>query len=391
MKKIMILGAGIYQLPLIKTAKSLGYYVCVSSIEGNYPGFAVADKIFYTNTTDYESILKICIEEKIDAICTTGTDVAIKTVGYVCEKLNLHGLSEKSALLATNKASMKEAFKNGGVSTARHCIVYNIEDAIREFESFSSIAVLKVVDKSGSRGVIKVQSLQELKTAYKLCMKITNQDYLILEEFIEGMEIGIDAMIQNGSVNFILPHKKIVYQTENTCIPMGHIFPFECHKDTLKKIEIETKKTIEALKLNNCAVNVDAFITKEGKVYIIEAGGRAGATGIPECISMYLNNDYYNMILNCALGIQNSTHLESNRFSASYLIFPNKTGKLIEVDVPSEFKDLIEWDIPLGSNVRKSQNGTDRIGQLILCANSKAELERKLHLCKEIQLIIEEV
>ena len=42
MKKIMILGAGIYQVPLIKTAKRLGLYTIVVSIPGNYPGFALA-------------------------------------------------------------------------------------------------------------------------------------------------------------------------------------------------------------------------------------------------------------------------------------------------------------------------------------------------------------
>lgn len=47
MKKILILGAGIYQVPLIKAAKRLGIYSIVVSIPGNYPGFALADKVYY--------------------------------------------------------------------------------------------------------------------------------------------------------------------------------------------------------------------------------------------------------------------------------------------------------------------------------------------------------
>ena len=47
MKKILILGAGIYQVPLIKTAKKLGIYTIVASIPGNYPGFELADKVYY--------------------------------------------------------------------------------------------------------------------------------------------------------------------------------------------------------------------------------------------------------------------------------------------------------------------------------------------------------
>ena len=57
MKKIMILGAGIYQVPLIQTAKRLGIYSIAVSIPGNYPGFAYADKVYYENTTDWEKIL----------------------------------------------------------------------------------------------------------------------------------------------------------------------------------------------------------------------------------------------------------------------------------------------------------------------------------------------
>ena len=44
-KRIMILGAGRGQVDLIKTSKKLGYEVVVATIEGNYPGFALADKI----------------------------------------------------------------------------------------------------------------------------------------------------------------------------------------------------------------------------------------------------------------------------------------------------------------------------------------------------------
>ena len=59
MTKIMILGAGIYQVPLIETAKKMGLYTIVVSIPGNYPGFALADKVYYENTVDEDKILAI--------------------------------------------------------------------------------------------------------------------------------------------------------------------------------------------------------------------------------------------------------------------------------------------------------------------------------------------
>ena len=57
-KKLMILGAGIYQVPLIKKAKEMGLETLVVSIKGNYPGIALADSFYEIDTRDYEKILE---------------------------------------------------------------------------------------------------------------------------------------------------------------------------------------------------------------------------------------------------------------------------------------------------------------------------------------------
>ena len=45
--KIMIVGAGVYQVPLIQRAKERGLETIVVSPDGNYPGLAIADKVYY--------------------------------------------------------------------------------------------------------------------------------------------------------------------------------------------------------------------------------------------------------------------------------------------------------------------------------------------------------
>ena len=44
MKKLMIIGAGVYQVPIIKKAKDRGLYTIAVSPYGDYPGLKVADK-----------------------------------------------------------------------------------------------------------------------------------------------------------------------------------------------------------------------------------------------------------------------------------------------------------------------------------------------------------
>ena len=147
MKKILILGAGIYQVPLIKTARRLGIYSIVCSIPGNYPGFEYADKVYYENTTDAEKILEIARKENIDGIITTGTDVAVITIGKVCDALKLTGLSYEAARAATDKMLMKTKYEEYGVRTARFRKVHFSDSSYREklriltFRSCSSLSI----------------------------------------------------------------------------------------------------------------------------------------------------------------------------------------------------------------------------------------------------------
>ena len=166
-KTILILGAGIYQVPLIKQAQAQGYRAVVVSIPGNYPGFSVADKYYYTSTTDREAVLDIAVKEKACAVVTTGTDVAVVSIGYVCQKLGLWGIGERAAAILTDKALMKDAFVKGGVNTAEFRCVRSLPEAREAAGEIGLPVMLKIVDKSGSRGITKISELSQLPEAYE--------------------------------------------------------------------------------------------------------------------------------------------------------------------------------------------------------------------------------
>ena len=126
--KIMILGAGIYQVPLIETAKKMGLYTIVVSIPGNYPGFEIADQVYYENTVDEEKILEIAKKERIKGIVTTGTDVCVKTIGRVCDAMGLNGLSYEASKVAVDKMLMKSRYEEFGVRTMM--LTWNEENAL---------------------------------------------------------------------------------------------------------------------------------------------------------------------------------------------------------------------------------------------------------------------
>lgn len=390
MKKILILGAGIYQLPLIKKAKELGLYTIVTSIPGNYPGFSAADKVYYEDTTNKNAILEIAKTEKIDGILTSGTDVAVSTIGYVCEKLSLSGISEHSANLVTDKALMKDAFLHGNVRTAMYATAHNLTEAQKAAEEIGYPVMFKCANSSGSRGVIKISRQSEINFGYKYASSITTADHIVVEKYIDGYEIGLDGYIDDSQSLFV-PHGKIIYYNGKTDVPIGHIFPFDCSENLYEDIITQAKRAVFSLGLNHCFFNMDILI-HEDQSYIIEVGGRTGATCIPELIGLHYNIDFYKMMIDAALGNSFSIPKCPQRAAAGRLIFSEKEGILRRLVIsPGCHKDaVISFDVTPGESIHKFETGPHRIGQLIVSElNTTSALEKLEDSLKHIVLEVD--
>ena len=138
-------------------------------------------------------------------------------------------------------------------------------------------------------------------------------------------------------------------------------------------------KAAKALGLKNCPLNADVFV-KGDKVWIIEMGGRTGATCIPELISVNQGYDWYEKILQAALGEKPDFSGKSNVSCMAKLVFSPVTGKIRKIDregieALKKQEILCQMDYKEGDMVEKVLNGTDRIGHILM----KTEEERKLN------------
>lgn len=394
MKKIMILGAGTYQVPLIKTAKRLGIYTIVVSIPGNYPGFSHADKVYYENTTDYEKILEIAKAEQIDGIVTAGTDVAVITIGKVCDELGLSGLSFQAAQIAANKLLMKTRYEEHGVRTAKfRKIPLEANDVSERVSALSFPLIFKSVDSSGSRGIVRVDSPDGFDSAIRNVKENTRSDYYIVEEFIEGEEFGAQAFVYRGKVEFILPHGDYVFHGD-TGVPIGHFAPYALKPEIIQDAREQLTAAIQAMELNNCAINAD-FILKDGKTYVLEIGGRSGATCLAELVSIYYGFDYYEKILRSALGEDLSFACENCAVpNASMLLMSDKDGIIRgQHNRNPENPDIcdIQFDYVPGDHVHKFHVGPHRIGHVITKGETlEKAVETLQNALKNIEIEVEE-
>ena len=111
----MIIGASILQLPAIRRAKELGFYVGVADYNPNAVGIPEADEYFNVSTIDVDGVVKAAEEFKPDGIMTLATDMPMRAVAKACEVCGLPGISYDTAVKATDKGEMIKAFEAAGV------------------------------------------------------------------------------------------------------------------------------------------------------------------------------------------------------------------------------------------------------------------------------------
>lgn len=385
MKKILILGAGVYQVPLIRKAREMGLYVIAASTPGPYPGFREADCVWETDTTDAETLFRKARGERIDGVTTAGTDVAVRSIGILNDRLGLHGVSARAAEILTDKALMKETFA-GKVSTPEFRVVRNEAEAERAAAKIGYPVMVKACDASGSRGVTRVGDPSGIGKASAEALAVTRTDHFLVEKAVDGTEIGLDAFVTGGRIRAFYPHVKYVAGNGGTTVPVGHGFPFPENTELHAALRRETERLIGAAGLDDSALNCD-IVVRGSEVSVLEAGARSGATCIPELIAMYSGVDYYRQILLNALGEPTDFTRTRSDPCIGMLLMSSRDGIVSEIDrerlgaIRESTGADIRIDVRAGSRVRAMRNGTDRIGQAVLRTSDRGEAERLVRAC----------
>ncbi|MBR2751332.1 MAG: ATP-grasp domain-containing protein [Clostridiales bacterium] len=385
-KVLMVLGASFPQAKLIEAAKRLGYKTIVASIPGEYPGLQVADQVEYVDISDPEAVLEAAKKNNVDGVATCCLDTGIRALGYVCEKMGLPGLSAVSAQRCNDKLMMKKAFKEYGVTSARYEEVTNLEELLSAAGDLGYPIVLKALNQQGSKGVYICHDEAELRDSYANLQSIVEAPLCIVEEYISGYELGAQAFVYQGEILYILPHGDNTYMSR-TAVPIGHYVPLGISQELYDTAVVECEKAIRSMGLDNCAVNID-LIAKDGKIYLIELTGRAGATCLPEIMSLYFDFDYYEMIAYTAVG-GNAKEFFAKKSDkkpgvAARMMLSEVSGVVKSVSYDEDLvKDPRVKDFSLiihkGSQVNAFTNAKDRIGQIVTVGDTYEECDKLIN------------
>ena len=402
MKSVLVLPAGIYQLPAVLKAKELGCRVITADNNPQNPGHQYADRAEFVSATDKEKILSLAQDENIDAIFTMASDIALETVAFVTGALGLNKVM-KSEHLET--IYTKHKFRQFMQDNCFNYPAYSFASSFKEFKLALSVvgfpALLKPSAASGSKGLYYLDDLKyyphhELEKLFSTAQSYSRNGIVCLEQFIEGRDISGDALIIDGLVVFCeITNKYLTPQPE--FVPIGHSVPSTLRDSKKNEIISLLQKAVRALGIKNCGLNFDIILAGD-LLYIIEMSPRLGGNCIQNVIKHGTGLDLVESALLVAMGEKPGLKEYVTSPTGVRILGGGHDGVLISHASLSELKRKhpgimeLQFDIMPGAAVKRFTQGAYRIGHVVCKADSVSALENELNTIEEeLEITIEGV
>ena len=367
MKKIAIIGASYLQLPLVKKAREMNIETHCFAWEDGAVCKDLCHYFYPISILEKEKILEICQQVKVNGITSIASDAAVPTISYIAEKLGLISNNYYDALSATNKYEMRQRFIRNNVSCPR----FVVAESDYSVEGLRFPLIVKPTDRSGSRGVMKIEALSELKEAVKRAQDESFTQQAIIEEYISGVEVSVESISWQGD-HYILSITDKVTTGEPYFVELEHHQPSMLSDDIQERIKKETLKALSALNIKYGASHSEFKIKEDGQVYAIEVGARMGGDFIgSDLVKLSTGYDFLKSVIEVSLGKFIIPKVEQIAFSGIYFLSA-ETERLLSVFQNKEinYNWLVEKSVT-NEKMTSVKSSADRSGFIIYQSDEK--------------------
>ena len=299
--RLVILGTNEYQNPLIIRAKELGYETHVFGWPTGAIGEKTADVYHPVNILDYDLLWNEVQKINPCGVASIASELAMHPMNFLLRKLGIPCNSIEAETIATNKYFMRCAMRDAGIDGPRFMLVdgsFNKE----ELSGFAFPLIIKPVDLSSSRGVMKIDTPDDVETAVEYAMSWSKVKKAIIEEFIEGPEYSGESIAYNGEYKLLVVTEKSTTGPPHF-VETGHKQPADLSDEIFQKVEETLYRAFASMKLEYGAIHPEFRITKEGRICIMEIGARMGGDCIgSDLVPLSSGYDYMGMVISICCG-----------------------------------------------------------------------------------------
>jgi biotin carboxylase len=366
MANIMILGAGVYQVPLIQRVRRMGCEAHVVSRPGQYPGIVLADRFHPLDTTDIDGVVSLARNLGIVAVLTAGSDVCVPTMAAVNTALGLRGVNPDVASCLSFKGRFRAFQEAHDLPHPRFVVVRSAAECQYWVSQVAEPVILKPVDSSGSRGVARVDDGDSLSihNTFDAALAESRCGEVCVETVIPGIEVGGNALLHSGEIIFL----GITAKHMNGFLVQGHSYPTDISEGGQRSVREAIRDCCCAMGYTDGPLNFDVMVDGEDAV-IIELGARLGGNGLTDLSERAFGYDVQTEMIRLALGQTPATPpADMIAPCGSYVFGSRYPGRLRHAGTEVEVRRSCPWLLELtfqrhvGDAVPAMHSNADLIG-----------------------------
>lgn len=378
MNKLAILGASYLQKPLIVKAKEMGIETHVFAWKYGNVVNDICDFYYDISILDKESILAKCKEIGVDGITSIASDIAMPAVNFVAHELGLVGNSIKTTEMTTDKFKMRQALSKSNIV----CPSFALYDSpiFENKEELNFPLIVKPTDRSGSRGVTKVNSVDETNLAISNALNCSINKRVIVEEFIVNhREFSVESVSYNCE-NYVLAITDKLTTGDPSFIELAHHQPADIDDSLSLRINNITLDIINTLGIKNGFSHTELILTDNNELVAVETAARMAGDFIGSHLTRYTTGiDTLKIVIEISLGINPSKKLKNiktTKFKSGIYFYTDQTEwakDIILKNDPSIIQSEIFYD--KDSKLDKMCGSQDRAGYFIYKSFNKETYE----------------
>ena len=392
-KKILIIGAGDFQLPLVQQAAKTCQVLLAAPVISEAFDPYISDRLI-VDVRDESAILAFAREHKIDGVITDQTDIAVRSVAYVAEKMGLPGISYETGLLFTDKSRMRKRLAELGLPLLANRTVSSVEDAIAFFRelggtktSSSVRVIIKPLDTQGSRGVQVCASEQEIRDKYDEAARWSGSHEVIVEHFATGREFVVESLVLDHQYRTLCIGDTLYFDIPDAFAAKSRIFPTTADNTLRQKVLDLDEKIITGFGLTQ-GITHSEYIMEGDEVYLIETAARGGGVFISsDLISLSSGLHTEQFLIDIALGQQKEMpRILPQQCFCGYMAFYLPVGRVIRAD---GIEDVLAFPFvhrtqlgKLHVGIENHEGATDKTSRLALIVSGDTREELMQHMAQ---------
>lgn len=382
-KKLMLLGGLRYLLPVIEAAHKLGIYVITCDYLPDNIAHKYSDEYHNVSIVDKDAVLELARKLQIDGIMSFAVDPGVMTAAYVQEQMGLPGNPYESVCILQNKDRFRNFLTQHGFNVPKAKGFASMEDALAEKYWFPWPVIVKPTDSAGSKGVTRVNRLEDLEPALKVAFDHSISGRVIVEEFIEkqGCSSDTDCFSVDGKLKFVsFSAQRFDEDAPNPYTPSAYSWPSTFTPAQEEELTSEIQRLLTLLGMRTSIYNIETRVGTNGKPYIMEVSPRGGGNRLAEMLRYATGVDLITNAVRAAVG-EEIVGVEQKPYDGAWaevVLHSDKDGifKELSVNVSAVNAKVVETDLWVkpGEPIRAFKGANDAIGTLVLNFSSEAEL-----------------